>query len=132
MPLSLSPLLSQALTPWSASPQLVSLLFNHSPPDVGCWSTPRPTNNNPSYLITGKDLRVHASPRASPSGSTHCLFLLATPAHTCTLAFRQSPFHLGTNTAARHANTPSTTACQRGKRKADVSIHLPCSVKPWL
>lgn len=58
------------------------LAFYHSLPNMGCWSTPRSANcNNPSYLITIKDLQLH-TPSRGPAPLLHTLFSCLQRLHT--------------------------------------------------
>lgn len=121
MPLSLSLSLTFSFPSFShlaLLPPAGFLAFYNSLPDMGCWSTPRSANcNNPSYLITTKELQLHAPSR----GPAPLLHTLSFPArNVCThmhFSFQMKPVSPGTNTTPRHAKTPSSGACPRGKKE---------------
>lgn len=104
--LSLLPLTFPSPHTWLCFPSAGFLAFYHSPPNVGCWSTPQSANHNPSYQITTKDLQPHAPARASPSAPCtlfSCLQHLQAHAH---FGFQRKPvwpWHQHCSEACQHS-----------------------------
>jgi len=126
----LSPRPSPAPHTWLCFPPPCFLAFCHSPPNAGCWSTPRSANYNPSYLIATTDLRVHAPLRASPSAPcsrSPCLPCLHAHARWLSdqACFASAPALL----QGVPALLPPQPAGAES-RKAAMVVHPPCSVKP--
>lgn len=103
---------------WLCFPPAGFRAFYHSPPDVGCWSTPRSANHNPSYLIITNNLQLHAPPRANAP----LLHTLPFPAcNACThmrFDFSMkpvSPWHHHCSKACQHSLHRSLSEGKKGK-----------------